>query len=473
MSVSTTALARPAAVLLAIAAGAAARSFAPGEQAWCSVCEGYVDAPHDCDKAQNANWCDQCEGYFTGVSERTHLHVGGGEVPRPVPAAVPASAPVQPVVAVAENGHVADVVEDAVRGSSSLSAETTAAGPGEASAASSAAAFAARILPPEVRGRPLALASAFAAVLFAAVLLARRRRNPSARTFKFVRGKPVGVELVPGSLVCLPEPSFDGGTAMVHRALWRDGRRWRPAFVKRMVGAGLRQDVRFPALRFESDVLRKLAETGVVPRVLAPAAETTLRDGERWAFYAMSVAPGRPWPERGGLGRDTKPALLALCEALVALHRRGIGHHDLKPQNIFWDSGRKTVTLLDFGSAIDHSGTVSALVNPLGSTYPKTLPWVAPEGDGRHLADLSAASDAWVYGLLFCEALTGGIHDENRTKRRWPERPEDRDWLREALSGTVSPRLADAVVDGLFCVRRDRRMALGAFLRILRGEWEA
>jgi hypothetical protein len=110
-------------------------------------------------------------------------------------------------------------------------------------------------------------------------------------------------------------------------------------------------------------------------------------------------------------------------------------------------------------------------VNPLGPTYPKTVPWVAPESDGKSLADLSPASDAWVYGLLFCEALVGGVHEPDRTKRRWPEKPEDREWFFQRLSEAESPDLARAVVDGLFALQAGHRMPLSDFLDVLRKEW--
>lgn len=433
---------------LAVPLAHAARAFVPGEFVWCAAHRAYVEAPHECSVASGSFWCDECQGYY---SDDPHLHETATNAERP------------------------DVTDRPATESDSGRLDGTALPTAESGAGSARPA-------PEGQGadfefqflRTPIVASAVAVVAVVALLLfaLRPRRKSAFGAFEFVRGKPQGVEIVPDALVCEREAAFDGGTALGYRALFRVGRRWRPAFVKRMVGAGMRQDVRFPALRFESDVLRRLAETSVVPRVLVPATETNGPDGKYWAFYAMSVAQGEPWPERGGLGRDNKAALHALCEALVALHERGIGHHDLKPQNVFWDARRKRVTLLDFGSAIDHSGSASALVNPLGATYPKTLPWVAPEGDGRHLADLATASDAWVYGLLFCEALVGGIHEADRTRRRSPEKPEDRDWLREALGAAVSPRLADAVVDGLFALRRDHRMALRDFLTLLREEWD-
>ena len=310
------------------------------------------------------------------------------------------------------------------------------------------------------------------AVLSALVRIRRAAagvRPRPLRPFPMVRGVPQGVVLVPGRLVCEKEGVGDGGTATGHRAMCRADAAgaWTPAFVKRMVGRSLGPDQRFPALQFEAAILHHLSPTGAVPRVFVPPTVTDAA-GETWSYFAMSVAPGGQWPERGGLGRDTRRALSALCETLVKLHERGIGHYDLKPQNIFWEPKGRRITLIDFGSAIDHNGTY---VNPLSAMYPMTVPWIAPASDGRHLADLTPASDAWVYGLLFCEAVVGGVHEPDRTKRRWPEKSADREWFREALAAAESPVLAEAVVEGLFDRQASGRMSLSDFLAVLRKEW--
>ena len=407
-------------------------------EAWCEACGDWVEEPHEsfrhADPATGGpletEWCDDCEAWVAKPHKR-HLFqspeeeivVGGGE---------------------AGGGTGAD-----------------GAAPSGDWVAGLLSKFSLWMLALPV--------GAF--VLFLVVVLgsaARGGRPVREAPFPMVRGVPQGVVLAAGRLVCLAQGSGDGGTATGHRAMAsRDGRTWIPAFVKRMVGRSLRPDQRRPALQFEADVLRKLEATGAVPRLFVPPDETQA-GGETWLYFAMSVAPGRPWPERGGLGRDTRRALSALCEALVRIHQRGIGHYDLKPQNVFWEPKRRLVTLIDFGSAIDHTGE---LVNPLGAMYPMTLPWVAPAADGRHLADLTPAADAWVFGLLFCEALVGGVHDPDRTKRRWPEKPADRDWFRERLGAEAGPKIAEAVVEGLFALQADRRMALSDFLDVLRGEW--
>ena len=306
-----------------------------------------------------------------------------------------------------------------------------------------------------------------ALLLVFAVSLMRGQRKFKVEEFPMVDGVPKGINLIPNLLVCSPHGAGDGGTAIGYRARIKIEGRWRHAFVKRMVGRSFRPEQRVPALQFEADILRKLADTEVVPEVFQMPAETIL-GGERWNYFAMDEARGIPWPERGGLGKDTKTALLKLCEALVRIHKRKVGHYDLKPQNVFWDARRKRITLIDFGSAIDHSGE---FVNPLSGLQAGTKPWTPPESDGKILADLTPAADAWVFGLMLCEALVGGVHDVDRTMRRSPERPDDRQWFKDRLSEVCSPGFAEAVVEGLFSIQRITRMGLGDFLAKMREEW--
>ncbi len=305
-------------------------------------------------------------------------------------------------------------------------------------------------------------------LLVFAVSLMRGQRKFKVEEFPMVDGVPQGIALVPGQLVCAFSGAGDGGTAIGYRARLNVGGKWRHAFVKRMVGRSLRPDLRVPALRFEADILRKLADTEVVPEVFQMPAETVV-GGENWNYFAMGEARGIPWPERGGLGKDTKTALLKLCEALVRIHGHKVGHYDLKPQNVFWDPRNKRITLIDFGSAIDHSGE---FVNPLSGLQAGTKPWTPPEKDGKILADLTPAADAWVFGLMLCEALVGGVHEVDRTMRRSPERPDDRQWFKERLSETCSSGFAETVVEGLFSLQRTTRLTLDEFLTKMREEWE-
>ena len=420
------------------------------DDAWCDVCGDFFEgAPAEHAKTHgDAAWCGDCDGVY----EKGHVHLAKRKKTEAAPAApdaapesAPDAKPVRETTSAKPDNPLADVV--------------------------------ARLAPLKRYWWAVpAVLVAWLVLLPMLKALLTRPKTVRAWDFPMVDGVPQGVELVPDRLVCSENGKDDGGgTAFGYPAMVRlgRGRRWTPAFVKRMIGKGMRQEVRFPALRFEADVLERLKDTGAAPRLLVPPTEATLPDGQNWAYYAMSVAPGRPWPANGGLGGDTRRALCALCEALVRIHDLGIGHHDLKPQNLFWDARRRRVTLIDLGSAIDHRTTAAdRLVNPLGGERVGSRPWVPPASDGRILADYSLASDVWVYGLLFCEALVGGVHDPDRTKRRWPERPDDREWFFQRLSETESADLARAVVDGLFALQASRRMSLSEFLPILRKEWE-
>lgn len=466
----------PVVVALLLARSAGARDFAPGEQVWCDVCRGYVDAPHS--EAHRDmpyfGFCEKCEGFFEDATSRMHRHLGDRASPSPPP---------RPVclvcgTALGSDGKCPNCAS-AVCPTCGTELDEGGKCPNCASSACPTCGTALGsdgkcpncALPPlfrqYLRWGSLAVGGVFLFSLLVSILVRLRTKK---RKFTFVKGVPQGIALHGGTLVCEQKGSFDGGTSQVYEALFRnESGKWEPAFAKRIIGAGMRADQRFPMLEFEANVLRRLEPTGAVPRVLVAPETVSLSDGTSWSYYAMSAARGTPWPaEKGGLGSDTRAALADLCRALKSLHGFGIGHHDLKPQNIFWDSRRKRVTLLDFGSAIDHKGEFA---NPIGGTMTGTKPWIPPASDGKILNDLTALSDNWVYGLLFCEALVGGVCAANRTLRRTPEKQADRDWFREQLTKAASPAIADAVVDGLFAFDKTRRMKLQEFLAILGKEW--
>ena len=106
----------------------------------------------------------------------------------------------------------------------------------------------------------------------------------------------------------------------------------------------------------------------------------------------------------------------------------------------------------------------------MGRTYPKSEPWVAPPGDGKSLSKLSLASDVWVYGLLFCEALTGLV---TASPPLSPLREHDRDELQEGLGRNgASAKLAEIVVNRLLAPRAADRMSMQEFRGILGKEWK-
>jgi eukaryotic-like serine/threonine-protein kinase len=95
------------------------------------------------------------------------------------------------------------------------------------------------------------------------------------------------------------------------------------------------------------------------------------------------------------------PALLIgqTLQALAYLHRRGIVHHDLKPDNIVVveQDGKPYVKLLDFGLAHDQSDNSSPLTGTLAYMSPELL-----RGD-----PYSTASDIFAVGVIAYEVFTG------------------------------------------------------------------
>jgi eukaryotic-like serine/threonine-protein kinase len=87
-----------------------------------------------------------------------------------------------------------------------------------------------------------------------------------------------------------------------------------------------------------------------------------------------------------------------LCDALAALHTRGIVHGDVKPSNVMLeDSGR--VVLMDFGAAQQFRGAAPNAV------MVGTLPYLAPEL--LRGATHSPQSDIYALGVLMFRLLTG------------------------------------------------------------------
>jgi serine/threonine protein kinase len=92
---------------------------------------------------------------------------------------------------------------------------------------------------------------------------------------------------------------------------------------------------------------------------------------------------------------------LALCTALMDVHRAEVVHRDLKPHNIGLTQGGHAVKLFDFGIATKNADDGAAL-RTLGSG---TVPYMAPELWAGMPATIE--SDLFAIGVTLCEMLTG------------------------------------------------------------------
>lgn len=157
--------------------------------------------------------------------------------------------------------------------------------------------------------------------------------------------------------------------------------------------------------RFEREgrILAKLNHPGIV-KVHALFKE---RDT---AYLVMELLPGgtlrdelRSQPGRQLPERRVIEIMAALVDALDTVHREGVYHLDLKPDNVMLTPDRRTI-LVDFGAARQDMTSLSS-DRSKKSTYAFTMEYAPPELIGGQ--PVSAASDLFELGTMLYEMLTG------------------------------------------------------------------
>lgn len=121
--------------------------------------------------------------------------------------------------------------------------------------------------------------------------------------------------------------------------------------------------------------------------------------------------------QRGRLSaEEAVNILLPVCGALVATHRVGVVHRDMKPANIFLVRTPHGVTpkVIDFG--------ISKIVeeSPQGSNTQTgfvlgTPSYMSPEQAAGRNREVDATADVWAMGVVFFEALSGRLPFEADT----------------------------------------------------------
>src|SRR5262249_50183505 len=98
-----------------------------------------------------------------------------------------------------------------------------------------------------------------------------------------------------------------------------------------------------------------------------------------------------------------------VCDALSAAHQKGVIHRDVKPENIFIESGLR-VKLGDFGISRQHRADLEANGNPppaaVSGVRLGTPEYAAPELFDFH-KHIDHRADLFSLGVVLYEVLTG------------------------------------------------------------------
>ncbi len=120
-------------------------------------------------------------------------------------------------------------------------------------------------------------------------------------------------------------------------------------------------------------------------------------DADRLPFFTMEMLLEPQTITAASRHLPPHDLLLQMLRALTYLHRRGILHRDLKPDNVLVEDS--VVRVLDFGLAVSHDAL------PQGDEIAGTLAYLAPEvlsGEGA-----SKAADLYAVGVIAYEMFAG------------------------------------------------------------------
>lgn len=196
-----------------------------------------------------------------------------------------------------------------------------------------------------------------------------------------------------------------GHGAMATVDLARDLELDRPVALKRLAENRARDDELRKRFVREARLAARLTDPHIV-RVYDVG-----EDGGR-PFIAMEYVEGETLAElvarKGALPADEAAELgVQLCQGLAAVHRAGLVHRDVKPQNLLLRTDGE-LKVGDFGIAFGADGTRLTVAG----TVLGTAAYLAPEQARGE--DVTAAADVFATGAVLYELLTG----------RPPRRPE-------------------------------------------------
>ncbi len=204
---------------------------------------------------------------------------------------------------------------------------------------------------------------------------------------------------VPG--YTLESELYRGRTCVVLRARRdTDGAR----VIVKSLTADYPEPVEIARLRREYEILQGLTMPGVARAI----ALETVRDRPVLVLEDHAGATLRTLVARGPLPLDRFfDIALPLAQTLAALHRHGIIHKDVNPNNVLVDTQTGEVTLLDFG--ISSRGTIEQPSLQQPHVLEGTIAYMSPEQTGRMNLDVDRRSDLYSMGVTLYEMLTGRV----------------------------------------------------------------
>lgn len=227
-----------------------------------------------------------------------------------------------------------------------------------------------------------------------------------------------------------------GGSAIVYRA--RDRALHREVAIKVVRPRhGTTDEEALARLAREARTVARLQH----PNIVTVHAVTRLRGGG--LALVMQLIPGRTLKQAiaddGPFDAErTERVLKDVAEALAYAHAHGVVHRDVKPENIFLDSGSGRALLSDFGIA--HSTEFDSRLTMDGAAI-GTPSYMAPEQiDG---APPNARSDLYSLGLVAWEMLSGERPWEGEALYSviFKQKNEELTAIDELRPGVVPPRL--------------------------------
>ncbi|MEO1550399.1 MAG: serine/threonine-protein kinase [Pseudomonadota bacterium] len=176
-----------------------------------------------------------------------------------------------------------------------------------------------------------------------------------------------------------------------------------PVAIKVMTPEFARNKKALELFRRESSLLRTVQNEAVI------RYETTLQDAQGRLFLVMEYIDGHPlayYISKGARldGDDVLKLGRRLAGGLAAIHKLGIVHRDVAPDNILVPGDDvQMAKLIDFGLASDTIGSEKSII---GDTMAGKFSYMAPEQLGLFGGKVTGASDVYALGLVLCR-ITG------------------------------------------------------------------